>query len=117
MFSWSVHSTWDSSHFVLTVPLPYIMLLVSGFALLLILLFNSRQVMVCGNVLILAAAIAFYGFLMYGSTLAFDRASQTATIREISVLSLVHIYLSVERCRPRLRQHRQYHISASHTVR
>ena len=81
MFSWTIHSTWDSSQFILTIPLHYIALLMFGFVTLLVLLFQFKSGHGFRNVLILGAAITFYGFLMLSSELRLDRASQTATIR------------------------------------
>ena len=81
MFSWNIHSTWDSSQFVLTIPLHYIALVMFGFAILLVLLFQLKSGHGLRNMLITGAAVVFYGFLMLSSELRLDRASQTATLR------------------------------------
>jgi hypothetical protein len=81
MFSWYIHSTWDGSKFILTVPLHQKALLIAGFFLLIGLLYLLKSGHWARNALYVAGVILAYGFLMYSSELTFDRTNGTATLK------------------------------------
>jgi hypothetical protein len=82
MFHWSIFTSSDPTHFVVSVPLHYMAFLVSLPAVLGVLVFGLKAGHPVRNCSVLAVLLLACGFLGYSSELTIDRASGKATLRE-----------------------------------
>lgn len=84
MFHWSIYTTYNATQFVLTVPVHYMMLLISVPALLVVLTFGLKAGHPWRNGGLVLLILFAYSLFTSCSRLTLDKSTGKATLREFT---------------------------------